>query len=152
MAVIIGIDPHKGSHTATAIGSDLTEIESIRVTANRATIKNLSAWAARWPERRWAIEGARGLGQHLAQQLVAAGEEVVDVPATLAAQVRVLSTGHGRKTDRIDARAVAVVASQRHDLHTVLADDHTRVLRLLADRRDELTRERRRVINRLHRH
>lgn len=152
MPIIIGIDPHKSSHTATAIGPDLTEIASIRVPANRSTLKNLSRWAAQWPVRRWAIEGAKGLGQHLAQQLVAAGEAVVDVPATLAAQVRVLSTGHGRKTDQIDAQAVAVVAAQRGDLHAVVPDDHSRVLRLLADRRDELTRERRRVVNRLHRH
>ena len=110
------------------------------------------SWAARWPERRWGVEGARGLGQLLAQQLVAAGEHVVDVPATLSARVRTLETGHGRKTDRIDARAVALVAAQRPDLPRVTADDHCRVLRLLADRRDELTSERRRTINRLHRH
>ena len=108
--------------------------------------------AARWPERRWAIEGARGLGQLLAQQLVAAGEHVVDVPATLSARVRTLETGHGRKTDGIDAAAVALVAIQRPDLPRVAADDHHCVLRLLSDRRDELTRERRRTINRLHRH
>ena len=96
--------------------------------------------------------GARGLGQLLAQQLVAAGEHVVDVPATLSARVRTLETGHGRKTDHIDARAVALVAAQRPDLPRVTADDHCRVLRLLADRRDELTSERRRTINRLHRH
>ena len=109
-------------------------------------------WAQRWPERRWAIEGARGLGQLLAQQLVAAGEHVTDVPATLAARVRALDTGHGRKTDRADARSVALVAARRPDLPSVAADDHHRVLRLLADRCDELTRERRRTVNRLHRH
>jgi transposase len=74
------------------------------------------------------------------------------VPATLTARVRLLETGIGRKTDRIDARAVAVVAAQREDLQPVAADDHRRVLRLLADRRDELSRERRRTINRLRRH
>ena len=74
------------------------------------------SWAEQWPERRWGVEGARGLGQLLAQQLVAAGEHVVDVPATLSARVRTLETGHGRKTDRIDARAVALVAAQRPDL------------------------------------
>ena len=47
---------------------------------------------------------------------------------------------------------MAIVAAQRPDLAHVTADDHTRVLRLLADRRDELTRERRRTMNRLHRH
>jgi transposase len=70
----------------------------------------------------------------------------------LAARARLLETGHGRKTDHIDARGVALVAAQRPDLARVTADDHTKVLRLLADRRDELTRERRRTMNRLHRH
>ncbi len=148
MTVIVGIDPHKSSHTATAITPDLAELGTIRVRATRTTIDQLLAWAEPWPERRWAIEGARGLGQLLAQRLVAAGETVVDVPATLAARARLLETGHGRKTDHIDA----LVAVQRPDLARVTADDHTRVLRLLADRRDELTRERRRTMNRLHRH
>ena len=66
--------------------------------------------------------------------------------------MRALDTGHGRKTDRADACSVAVVAARRPDLPPVAADDHHRVLRLLADRRGELTRERRRTINRLHRH
>ena len=152
MTVIIGIDPHKASHTATAICPGLAEAATIRVRATRSTPQELLSWAARWPERRWAIEGARGLGQLLAQRLVAAGEHVVDVPATLSARVRTLDTGHGRKTDHIDARAVAIVATQRPDLPRVGADDHRRVLRLLADRRDELTKQRRRTLNRLHRH
>src|SRR3954454_23812946 len=116
MTVIIGMDPHKSSHTATAVDASLAEVGTIRVRSSRTTVSQLLAWAQQFPERRWAIEGARGLGQLLAQQLVAAGEMAVDVPATLTARVRLLETGHGRKTDRIDARAVAVVAAQRSDL------------------------------------
>jgi transposase len=111
----------------------------------------LLRWAKNWPERQWAIEGANGLGRLLAQQLVAAGEIVIDVPATLAARARALETGHGRKTDGIDAASVAVVAQRRSTLRRVVLEDHTGVLRLLSDRRDELNQERRRAINRLHR-
>ncbi|WP_406456141.1 hypothetical protein OH768_22040 [Streptomyces sp. NBC_01622] len=50
-------------------------------------------WCEQWPERRFAIEGARGLGRTLAQQLAAAGENVVDVPSTLSARARLLATG-----------------------------------------------------------
>ena len=89
MTVVIGIDPHKASHTATAIGPGCVEAATIRLRAARSTPEELLIWAARWPERRWGVEGARGLGQLLAQQLVAAGEHVVDVPATLSARVRV---------------------------------------------------------------
>ena len=60
------------------------------------------------------VEGAFGLGRPIAQQLAAAGEQVVDVPATLAAQVRLLGTGGGRKTDTADAASVAQVPCTAH--------------------------------------
>ena len=44
-----------------------------------------------------AVKGAHGVGRALAQRLVGDGEQVLDVPAKLAARVRVLSVGHGRK-------------------------------------------------------
>ena len=52
--------------------------------------------------------GAHGVGRALAQRLVSDGEQVLDVPAKLAARVRVLSVGHGRKSDAGDAVSVAV--------------------------------------------
>ena len=58
--------------------------------------------------RIWAIESAGGLGYLLAQQLLAAGEHVVDIPATLASRVRLLGTGRSDKNDPNDARAVAI--------------------------------------------
>jgi hypothetical protein len=39
---------------------------------------------------------------------VADGEQVLDVPAKLAARVRVYSQGHGRKTDRDDAVSIGL--------------------------------------------
>src|SRR3712207_8820767 len=63
-----------------------------------------------WPQHRWAIEGAHGVGRPLAQRLLADGERVVDVPATLAARVRVFDTGNARKTDATDAHAIAATA------------------------------------------
>jgi len=62
-----------------------------------------------------------------------------------------LGRGHGRKTDGIDAHSVASVGQHHPDLRRVVREDHTVVLRLLSDRRDELAAERRRVVNRLHR-
>ena len=149
--ITIGIDPHKSSHTAVALDESGETLGELRVPADGSTLATLSAWAGRWPRRRWAIEGAAGLGRLLAQQLLAAGETVIDVPSALAARTRVLQRGHGRKSDGIDARSVAIVAQHRNDLAAVRPDDHSAVLRLLSDRRDELTSERRRTINRLHR-
>ena len=58
-------------------------------------------FAKRWAQRRWGVEGCHGAGRWLGQFLVGSGETVVDVPAKLAARVRVFSQGHGRKTDHV---------------------------------------------------
>jgi transposase len=109
-AVMIGVDPHKGSHTATALDGTEHELAWPRVRAGRRQVEQLLAWATRFEARTWAIESANGLGYLLAQQLLAAGEVVLDVPATLAARVRVLSSGQSNKNDPNDARSVAIAA------------------------------------------
>src|SRR5215213_1212418 len=106
MQVIIGVDPHKASYTAVAIGDDEGELTRVRVRATRAQTEQLLVWAEPFDRRLWAIEGADGLGFLLAQQLIAAGETVVDVPATLAARTRVLGTGRSNKNDPNDAMTV----------------------------------------------
>jgi hypothetical protein len=83
---MIGVDPHKGSHTAVAIGAAEEPLGQVRVRASAAQAQRLLAWAAAWPQRTWAVEGAGGLGHLLAQQLVAAGEQVLDVPPELGAR------------------------------------------------------------------
>ena len=98
--VMIGIDPHKSSHTAVAIGAGEERLGELRVGACPSQASQLLVWAREWPERAWAIEGAAGLGNLLAQQLVAAGEQVLDVPPKLAARVRLLATGDINKNDR----------------------------------------------------
>ena len=62
----------------------------------------MRSYVKTWPDRVWAVEGANGAGRPLAQRLVEAGEQVVDVPAKLAARARALDTGHNRKTDALD--------------------------------------------------
>jgi transposase len=75
----------------------------------------------------------------------------VDVPAKLAARVRVLSLGHGRKTDPDDAVSVAVAARNAPWLRQVVVEDQAMVLHLLTNRRDDLVGMRTQTINRLHR-
>jgi hypothetical protein len=53
---------------------------------DRAGLRALERWARRFPERRWAVENAGGLGRHLAVRLAAAGEPMVDVPPKLSAR------------------------------------------------------------------
>ena len=112
---MIGIDPHKGSHTAAAVDRNEAVIDTIRVDADGHQRARLLAWAARFTPRTWAVEGATGMGALLAQQLVAAGEHVVDVPPKLSSRVRLLERGRIDKTDPNDARSAAIVGLAQPD-------------------------------------
>src|ERR1700731_3723035 len=149
-AVMIGIDPHKGSHTAVAISAAEEPLGDLRVRASAAQAGTLVAWAASWPERTWAVEGAGGLGHLLAQQLVAAGERVLDVPPKLAARVRLLQAGDTNKNDPNDAPSVAVAARRSKARREVAAEDHAAVLKVWAKRHRDLARARNQVACRLH--
>jgi transposase len=85
-----------------------------------------------------------------AQRLVAACEEVVDVPPKLSAEVRVFATGQGRKTDATDANSIALVGTRVAGLRPVVADADLDVLRMLADRRRQLGEEHTRKVSQLH--
>jgi transposase len=98
--VVIAVDPHKASWTAAAVDSWLQPLDVIRVPVSPQGYRQLRRFARRWCDPDRAIEGAAGLGAPLTQRLTADGIDVVDVPAELAARVRVLSLGHGRKTGR----------------------------------------------------
>jgi transposase len=148
--ITIGIDPHKRSLTAAALDSHSRLLDQLRVPASGQAAQQLLAWAAGWPERRWAVEGATGLGRGIAQRLVAAGEQVVDVPAKLAARARLLGTSSARKTDLADAASVATAAIHHRRLRPVTLEDQTVIFRLLSDRRDDLVAERTRTLSRLH--
>jgi transposase len=151
MTMIIGVDPHKASHTATAVDSSTnTPVASLRIDATLAGYRELLRWARQFEGRRWAIEGARGLGRHLAQWLVARDEDVVDVPSTATARVRELSRGSRRKTDVIDAAAAACVAALQGDATPVPREDHTTVFAMLEERRANLAAQRVRAANQLH--
>lgn len=147
---IIGIDPHKRSHTAVVIDDREEIIAQIRIDATHRQVDQLLAWAPPDPGRVWAVENARGLGHLLAQQLLGRGETVIDVPATLAARTRSLSGKSGRKTDEHDARSVAITAAHHRGLQQVTAEDMTAVIGLLLDRRWQLVSQRQRMIVQLH--
>src|SRR6266566_226142 len=122
MAVMIGVDPHKRSHTAVAIDTGEVELAAVEVRASQAQVK----------------------------QLVAAGERVLDVPATLAARVRVLGSGRSNKNDANDGYSIAVAALRAPRLASVAPADHASVLGLLAKRNKELGSARTRTVCRLH--
>jgi transposase len=114
--IIIGVDPHKSTHTANAVDAAANKTAgSLQIDASLPGYRRLLRWAGQFGERRQAVENARGLGRHLAQWLAARGEHVVDVPSTATARVRELSRGGRRKNDVIDAAAAAAVAVLQGD-------------------------------------
>jgi transposase len=149
--VVIAVDPHQASWTAAVVNCSLQPLARLRVPVSAAGYQQLRRFASRWPQASWAIEGAGGLGAPLASRLCGEGIAVVDVPAKLAARVRLLSTGHGRKNDDADAISVGVAALTAPGLHTVVIDDAVLVLRALVDHRDDLVKTRTQTLNRLHR-
>jgi transposase len=125
--VMIGIDPHKSSHTAVAISAGEEPLGEVRVDACSSQAEQL-----------------------LAQQLVAAGERVLDVPPKLAARVRLLQAGDTNKNDPNDAFSVAIAALRSTAKRPVLAEDHAAVLKVWAKRHRDLARARNQAACRLH--
>jgi len=149
--VFIGVDPHKLSATIEVVDERETVLATGRFGTDKAGYAAMRKHVAAWPERVWAIEGSNGAGRPLAQRLLADGQDVVDVPAKLSARARLFDTGHNRKTDAHDAHAVAVVAVRTQGLRVLSYDEALEALRMLADRREELTRQRVQTVNRLQR-
>lgn len=148
--VLIGIDPHKSTHTAVAVDEKEVALGELTVRADRHQVERLLKWAIEFPDRLWAIESASGLGHLLAQQLLHAGEDVVDVPPTLAARVRVLGSGKSQKNDPNDALSTAIAALRAPRLRTVVKDDHGSILKMLGDHHHDLGSMRTQAICRLH--
>jgi transposase len=149
--MIIPVDPHKSTHTATAVDERTNgAVASIRIQASLAGYRRMLSWARQFEQRRWAVENAEGLGRHLSSWLLARGEQVIDVSTTATARIRQLSRGGGRKNDQIDAAAAACVAALQGDGRPLEAEGSTDALALLDESRMNLAQSRVRLVNQLH--
>ena len=132
--VVIGMDPHKRSVDDRGDGRDETVLGRGRFATDRGvTPRCLAMPAVAGPGL-----GGRGVQRDRPARrvrLLAAGEQVVDVPPKLSARARVFATGQGRKTDATDAHSVALVGTRMAGLRPVVDDEQLAVLRLLVDRR-----------------
>ena len=146
--VILGADLHKRSHTVVAVNEQGRKLAEITVGATPEGHLELRRWAARFPERQWALEDCRHLSRRLEADLVRSGEAVVRVPPKLMAGVR-RSVREPGKSDPIDALAVARAALANPGLPVATLDGPDRELRMLVDHRDDLVAERTRDIQRL---
>ena len=154
--VIVGIDPHKQTHTAVAVeaatGAQIGR--SVTVPDDPDSVSKLLAWAAKVAPGRgvgWAIEDGRGLAGRLAVGLVVAGQGCVWVPVRLVVAARRGGAGKG-KSDPIDAlgaaRAVLNGDNTRYLAPVSVREIGAEVGHLVDARRDKLA-ERTRLINRL---
>lgn len=152
MEVVIGVDPHKATNVIAVLSEQGELLEHASFCANRSGLRSLMRWVKRFPERRWAVEGANGMGYLIARHLAASGEKVVNVPAKLSARIRLLSVGNERKNDQLDALYVALAAWHNSEgLAEVDEEGYVSILRMLSERREDLVQERTRTLNRLHR-
>jgi transposase len=133
-----------------AVSAAEEPLGELRVRASAVQAERLLAWAAAWPARTWAVEGAGGMGHLLAQQLLSAGERVLDVQPKLGARVRLLAAGDTGKNDPNDARSVAVAALRSAGVCAARPDDHAAVLTVWSKRHRDLGRARTQVVCRLH--
>lgn len=151
--IVIGIDPHKGTHTASAVERTTGEVRGARtVKARERGHGALLAWARSLDsERVWALEDCRHVSGPLERFLLARGERVVRVPPGRMAGAR--SGGRERgKSDAIDALAVARAFLREPDLPVAFLAGSEREIRLLADHREDLVGERTRIQSRLRWH
>ena len=108
--VVIAVDPHKASWTAAAVDASLQPLDIIRVPARR------------WTNLGWAVDGRGRTGGPLTQRLTADG---CGRARQTRARVRVLSTGHGRKTDEADAVSVGIAALTATRLNTASVEQRS---------------------------
>ena len=149
--VILGADLHKRWHTVVAVSETGRKLGEKTIPATPDGHLELRRWAARFPERRWALEDCRHLSRRLEVDLLRSGEAVVRVPPKLMAGVR-RSVREPGKSDPIDAYAVAQAALREPGLPVATLDGPERELRLLVDHREDLVAERTRHIQRLRWH
>jgi transposase len=148
MMVCLGVDAHKRTHTIVACDEAGASLGEVTVAATTAGHLKAVRWAARWDERRWALEDCRHLSRRLEAELLSAGEVVVRVPPKMMAGVRRSARTRG-KSDPIDALAVARAAIREPGLPAARLEGPAREIRLLVDYREGLVRERTGLQNRL---
>jgi transposase len=149
--ITLGVDAHKQVHVAVALDDAGRELDRWRGANSPDGWETLRTWAvAMGDERQWGIEGAWNYGRGLAQHLVAASETVYEVNARWTAEGRRRARRPG-KTDRLDARAVALfVRQEAPELPRVAADDVTAILDLLTSQRETAVVEATRLRNQIH--
>ncbi|MEX2612875.1 MAG: IS110 family transposase [Gaiellaceae bacterium] len=141
--IVVGIDPHKQTHTAVAVdkatGAVLAELT---VPARTPGFQRLLAWARDLDdERLFAVEDGRHVSGHLERHLITRGERSLRVPPRMMGESRRTDRIWG-KSDPVDATAVARAALRHPDLPQATLAGPEREIGLLVAHRESLVRER----------
>lgn len=151
MSVAIGVDSHKSSFAVGVLNEIGRPIEIREFSNDRRAHDTAVEWIqAQGSNRVIGIEGSGSYGAGIARALIAAGEDVREVPPFLSHRERKKNPARG-KSDAGDALAIARVVSRGDGLSSTLRCDVLQDLKLLTDHRDQLVRSRTQLINRTHR-
>ncbi len=150
--IVIGIDPHKKTHTAVAAAETGRPLEDVTVPARHKGHERMLEWARGLDlDRVFAIEDCRHVSGSLERFLIGRGERVVRVPPKMMAGARRSARVAG-KSDPIDALAVAQAFLRTPGLPEAHLAGPERELRMLLDHREDLVNERTRIEGRLRWH
>lgn len=151
--IVVGIDPHKRSHSAVALERKTGEqVARLTVPASPEGCSHLVAWGLSLADEVvFALEDCRHVSSQLERFLIARGLSLVRVPPKLMAGTRRSARTYG-KSDAIDAAAVARAYLREPGLPAATLDPAARELKLVVDHREDLVQERTRACNRLRWH
>ena len=151
--IVVGIDPHKKSHTAAALeAASGRVIDRLSVPATDAGHRRLVGWiAGLGGQVRVALEDVREVSGRLERALIEAGLGVCRVPPRLMGQARRAGRERG-KSDPIDAVALARAGLAHPELPLARLAGPELALGLLVSHREDLVGERTRIQARLRGH
>jgi transposase len=151
--IVVGVDPHKKSHTAVAVSGATGEVMGeLTVRATDAGHRRLVVWVlSQDGPAKVALEDVRHVSGRLERALIESGIAVVRVPPRLMGEARRAGRERG-KSDPIDALAVARAALAHPELPVARLEGPELELHLLVSHREDLVAERTRTQQRLRWH
>jgi transposase len=148
--VAIGVDAHKATLAAAAVDRLGRVLDAREFPNDPKGHRALLSWiGGHGSARRVGIESSLSFGAAASRYLMAAGEDIREVPASLTATQRSRRRSQG-KSDAVDSVAIARVVAGEHALPSASRQALLSDLRLLVDYRDQLVRAKTQAANRAH--
>lgn len=138
--VIIGVDPHPGSHTAAALEETGKVLGHLTITNSDTGLSEFEQWLKNYDIKQVAVEGANNpFARSLSERLLKAGHALVNVSPSLTSQYR--SKRGRKKSDEVDAENIARVALANSELVAFTAHQTIEELKTLTRTRELLSQQ-----------